>query len=183
MLLGGGATAYQSPYISSVVSNDACSGPPSPTTSPVSLAPLTLVQSLPPPPIPIEPLHHQRTHQGQDVPKLFFVVFEAPAYKYSLLCLPACLSACLSVCLPAVCMLSVCLPAICLLSLCLSVCQPVHLSACPSVSLSVCLSVRLSVCLPVGLSACPSVCQPACLSAQLSVCLTLFCLSVCLLLS
>ena len=64
MLLGGGATAYQSPYISSAVAtSEACSGPPSPTTSPVSLAPLTLMPSLPPPPMPLESLHHQRPHQ------------------------------------------------------------------------------------------------------------------------
>ena len=60
MLLGGGATAYTSPYISSAVStSETCSGPPSPTTSPVSLTPLTLVQSLPPP-IALDGSHHHQ---------------------------------------------------------------------------------------------------------------------------
>ena len=89
----------------------------------------------------------------------------------------SCASTCtlLSVCQPV--FLSACL------SVSLSVCQPVCLSACLSVCLSVCQSVCLSVCLPVCLPVCPSVCLPVslpvCLPVSLPVCL-LACLSACL---
>jgi len=56
-----------------------------------------------------------------------------------------------------------------------SVCLPVCLYACVSVSLSACMSVY--ACVSVSLSACMSLCMPVRLSSYLSVCLFL-CLSV-----
>ncbi len=84
MLLGGGATAYTSPYISSAVStSETCSGPPSPTTSPVSLTPLTLVQSLPPP-IALDGSHHHQVSISLSVVSVFQKASLFSNWKYIL---------------------------------------------------------------------------------------------------